>query len=402
MPPDAADPPAQGPDARATREHPVETAVDWLVVVAVAAFATSGLGLERPWDGSTAELALTGLALALPLTVRRSRPVLSTVLVGLALILQELTGGSLGFASFMAALIAMFSVARHVVDPGRSATGALTLVGCAGIATLEGLRESPSDVIFPLFYFSAAWGLGRVVRLLEHRAAQLRLLNTALAHDQETTARLAVAGERLRLARELHDVLAHTVMVMVWQAEEAEELLGQGHDPALQRPRESLRHVQDAGRRGLSELRTLIEVLREDEQPEPAAPRLADLETLADLMSRSGLEVRLELAVPAGTEGRWPPGLEAALYRVVQESLTNVLRHSQASRAHVSVTADDGAVRCSVVDDGPRRADPRPGSGHGVAGMRERLAQYGGVVDAGPRDSGYAVAGVVPLAGWRA
>lgn len=404
-----------GTDARArlpaVEAHPDGSAgpaaiVDWLIVVLVAAFATSGVGLERPWEGSTAELALTGLVLALPLAVRRSRPLLCVTLVGLALILQELTGGSLGFASFMAALVAMFSVGRHVASVGRSAVGALVLAVATSIATAEGLTESPSDAIFPLFYFSAAWGLGRVVRVLELRAAQLRRLNEVLARDQETTARLAVAGERIRLARELHDVLAHTVMVMVWQAEEAEELLDHADDSSrrrsdLTRPRESLRNIQDAGRRGLAELRTLIDVLRDDGDLAVPAPQLTELRTLAELMSRSGLQVELEVEVPDETVPAWPPGLATALYRVVQESLTNVLRHSHADCARVSLTTEADGVRCTVVDDGPRRAEPRPGSGHGIAGMQERLDEYGGVVTAESRGAGFQVDAVVPLAGWR-
>ena len=391
--------------SRTTAGTPV--VVDWLVVMAVAAFATSGLGLERPWDGSTAELAAAGLVLALPLAVRRTRPVLSAALVGLALVVQVLAGGSLGFAAFMAALVAMFSVARHVPSVRRSALGAVALVAGTAVATSEGLRASPSDAFFPIFYFSAAWALGRVVRVLEERAAQLRSLNDALARDQETTARLAVAGERIRLARELHDVLAHTVMVMVWQAEEAEELLhrastGSGQPaPDLQRACDSVRNVQDAGRRGLGELRTLIEVLRDDVDLAVPPPRLVELRVLADLMSRSGLHVELAVDAPPDDVAVWPPGLEAAFYRVVQESLTNVLRHSHADRAHVALrrTADD--VRCSVRDDGPRRAEPRPGSGHGILGMQERLAEFGGTVTTSADGTGFGVEAVVPLAGWR-
>ncbi|MGZ8736863.1 MAG: sensor histidine kinase [Nocardioides sp.] len=372
--------------------------VDWLVVLAVAIVSTTGLGLERPWDGTSLELAVTGLVTALPLAVRRTRPMLSAPLVGAALVFQDLIGGSLGFGSFLAALVAMFSVARHVSSVGRSALGGIVLFGAALVATAEGVRETPLDVVFPLFYFSAAWALGRGMRMLEQRSARLEQLNEALARDRETSARLAVASERIRLARELHDVVAHTVMVMVWQAEAAEELLDRSAD--VERPREALRNIQDAGRRGLADLRTLVGVLREDLDGPEGAPRLDDLDGLTELMSRSGLAVDLSVDLAPHHRGSLPTGLESALYRLVQESLTNVVRHSLADRAEVRVRADgDAAVTVTVVDLGPRRDDPRPGSGHGIPGMRERLAVLGGTVTAGCHADGFRVEAVVPLEG---
>jgi signal transduction histidine kinase len=381
-------------DTGATRD----LTIDWLVVLAVAVVGTTGLGLERPWDGSSVELAVMGLATALPLAIRRTRPLLSASLVGAAVVVSELMGGSLGFGSFLAALVAMFSVARHVPSVSRSALGGVVLFGAALVATVEGLREAPLDVVFPLFYFSAAWALGRGMRVLEQRSARLEQLNEALARDRETSARLAVASERIRLARELHDVVAHTVMVMVWQAEAAEELLDGSAD--VERPREALRNIQDAGRRGLADLRSLVGVLREDPGGPVGAPRLEDLDALTELMSRSGLTVDLDVDLAPHHRSGLPTGLESALFRLVQESLTNVVRHSLADRAEVRVRADgDAAVRVSVVDRGPRRDDPRPGSGHGIAGMRERLAALGGTVTAGFHADGFRVEAVVPLEG---
>jgi signal transduction histidine kinase len=371
--------------------------VDWLVVAAVAAVGTTGVGLERDWQGGSITLAATGLATALPLAVRRTRPVLSASLVGLALVLQVLVGGSLHFGSFLAALVAMFSVARHAPSIRLAAAGGAGLIAAALAASAPGLRESPVDVVFPLFYFSAAWALGRGMRVLEERSARLRELNDALARDRESSAQLAVAEERIRLARELHDVVAHTVMVMVWQAEAAEELME--HTDVGSGPREAVRSIQDAGRRGLADLRSLVGVLREDPEAPVTTPRLDDLHGLAGLMSRSGLRVDLDVDVPARTRASLPPGMEPALYRVVQECLTNVVRHSEADRAEVSVRSDPRAVRVVVRDQGPPRPDPRPGSGHGIAGMRERLTELGGQVMAGRHADGYLVEAVVPIPG---
>lgn len=376
------------------RDPTAAATIDWLVVLGVAAVASTGLGLERPWDGSRAELAAVGLALALPLALRRTRPCTAAALVGAALVVQSLLGGTVGFGSFLAGLVALFSLGRYVTSLRRSLLGALVPIACGGLATAESVQASPGEAFFPLFYSSAAWGLGRAVRVLEQRAAQLRHYNEVLARDQETNARLAVAGERIRLARELHDVLAHTVMVMVWQAEEAEELLDH---PDRSRPRESLRNVAEAGRRGLTELRSLIDVLRDDPDTTLPPPTLDELPTLIDLMSGSGLDVSLDLAVPDRVAGLMPPGLEAAVYRLVQEALTNVLRHSHAARVQVTVRAAPDQLTCLVVDPGPRRAVPRPGSGHGITGMRERLAAFGGQVLADDAGDGFRVEAIVPL-----
>ncbi|WP_148571917.1 sensor histidine kinase [Nocardioides caldifontis] len=377
------------PAPGAARDPVVAATVDWLVVLGVAAVASTGLGLEQPWDGSGWSLAVAGLALALPLAVRRTRPVLAAVLVGAALVAQAWLGGTVGFGSFLAGLVALFSVGRHVARTPDALAGALPVLAGGAVAMASSIGEEPAELFFPLFYTSAAWGLGRALRVLEQRSAQLRRYNEVLARDQETTARLAVAGERIRLARELHDVLAHTVMVMVWQAEEAEELLD-----SPDRARESLTNVQDAGRRGLAELRRLIDVLREDELDLPA-PELSELPALTSLLSGSGLSVSLELDVPSSAV--LPPGLGNAVYRLVQEALTNVLRHSHAEAVSVHVTASAGTLRCSVVDPGPRRTVPRPGSGHGLVGMQERVAPYGGTVEAGEDGTGFRVTAEVPL-----
>jgi signal transduction histidine kinase len=143
-----------------------------------------------------------------------------------------------------------------------------------------------------------------------------------------------------------------------------------------------------------------VGVLREDTNGPEGAPRLNDLGSLAALMSRSGLAVDLDVDLTPHHQSVLPAGLEPALYRLVQESLTNVIRHSHADRAEVRVRADDDrALRVTVLDRGPWREDPRPGSGHGIAGMRERLGALGGTVTAGRHADGFRVEAVVPLEG---
>jgi signal transduction histidine kinase len=365
---------------------------DWGPVVCVAAAAQARLGMEHPWPGTDIELAITGLATALPLAWRRSRPLPVAAAVGLALVVQvHLVGGSLHFGSFAAAVIAMYSVARHTADRRTAVAGALALGSGVGIAQGEELAATPSQVIFPLFYFVGTWLLGRAIRTLEERATQLRRLNEALERDRESQARLAVVNERLRLARELHDVLAHTVMLMVVQAEAGEETLP--NDPAA--TRRSLAAVQDAGRRGLDDLRDLVGVLRGPPHHETESlPGLGDLEVLCTQMRDYGLGVQLRRS--GDLEGL-PPSVQASAYRVVQESLTNVLKHSLAREASVEVSAREGRLGVVISDPGPARETARGRGGHGLAGMRERVALHDGRIAVGAGATGFTVDVDLPI-----
>ena len=151
--------------ADADRDSVTTATVDWLVVLGVAAVAGTGLGLEQEWGGSRVELAVVGLALALPLALRRTQPVVAAALVGAALIGQSWLGGTVGFGSFLAALIAMYSLARHVPRTRDALLGAVPLWALGGIATAASIAEAPAEVFFPLFYTSAAWGIGRTLRI---------------------------------------------------------------------------------------------------------------------------------------------------------------------------------------------------------------------------------------------
>jgi signal transduction histidine kinase len=228
---------------------------------------------------------------------------------------------------------------------------------------------------------TAAWLLGAYLRLRgEQRAG--------------TEARIA-AAERTRIARELHDIVAHGIGVMVVQAEGAAEVLDR--DPA--RAGRALEHIAETGRSSLVELRRALGVLRDDglssAVPSTPQPGLARLDDLIESVRRSGLQVDHE---PSGAPEGLSPGADLALYRVVQEALTNTLRHSGAHRASVRVTRGAGGVAVEVVDDGTGGTDPvRPG-GSGLRGIRERVAMLGGDVEIGPTsDGGFRVAATVPL-----
>lgn len=361
----------------------------WLPVVGVAAASQLRLGLEQPWTGTAVALAVTSLALAAPLAVRRELPLVTAALVAAALPLQVLLGGSLHFGSFLAALVAGYALGRHTRWPV-AVTGVVVLLAGITVALRDELPEEAAFFVFPLFYLGGTAALGAVVRRLSLQAAELRRLNAELAGERDTAARLAVATERVRLARDLHDVVAHTLTVAVVQAENCEQAITD--DPV--RARAAAREVQEAGRRGLAELRSMVRVLRDAEVPE-SEPGLADLETLAMVIAGAGVEVQVRRDGPAPEV---PDGLEHQLFRLVQEALTNVVRHSGARSALVTVTSAPGGVEVCVLDPGPAVAGGLSSGRHGLTGMAERLAAYGGFLDAGPDGSGFRVRARVPLA----
>jgi signal transduction histidine kinase len=364
------------------------TLVTWAPVVAVAVISQAGIGLESAWSGSDAGLALTSALLSVPLLVRATHPVLTTALVGLALVMQVQLGGSLHFASFIAVLTASYAVGRHGTGWRTTAGGVVLMLGIV-VAMRNSLPEAAEELVFPLFYVTAAAVLGAVVRRQARHAAELRTLNDALVRERDALDRLVIATERLRLARELHDVVAHTLTVAVIQAEACEDALADDPERALK----AARQVQAAGRRGLADLRSLVRVLRDADGPADN-PGLDDLDALAAVMVGAGLEVAV---VREGDLREVAPELERELYRIVQEALTNVVKHSTATSVRVLVSRRESEVELEVVDPGPAVQAHDASGGHGLAGMAERLAPFNGRVTAGPDRGGFSVQVAVPL-----
>jgi signal transduction histidine kinase len=363
----------------------------WLPVIGVATASQAGLGLEEPWSGSDAGLAVIALLQAGPLALRRRWPVVSAALVAATLPLQDALGGSLSFGTFVAVLVVAYSLGRYAATARSQAVGTVLVLGGVVLGTLESVADAPTELVFPVFYVAAALAVGAVVRRLVTQAAELRELNSVLERERDATVRLAVAGERLRLSRELHDSVAHTLTVAVVQAERCEQALVDDPGSAS----EAVRAIQAAGRRGLSELRSVLRLLRDPDTP-VRDPGLADLEALVTAMSGPHLRVTLtsdgEPALVADEVGR-------QLFRVAQESLTNVVRHSDASTAAVAVSVGRDSVTVEVTDPGPRRAGASPWGGHGLAVMAERMACVAGSVAAGPDRDGFRVAATAPLTG---
>ena len=262
-------------------------------------------------------------------------------------------------------------------------------------------RFQAPTVISNALVIGAAWLLGHFVGGRRSYTAQLEQA-AELERARAEQARRAVAEERLRLARELHDVVAHSISVIAVQS-------GVGAHVAKTQPEEAakaLAAIEATSRAALTELRRLLGVLRQDDEPEGSlapVPGLADLEGLLAEVAKAGLAVRLQVE---GTPSPLPAGVDLSAYRIVQEALTNVVKHAGPVRAQVTIRYRDQEIRVEVIDDGRGVAAPtgdgRARVGHGLIGMRERVAVFGGDLETGPRpDGGFRVAARLPLAAER-
>jgi signal transduction histidine kinase len=234
------------------------------------------------------------------------------------------------------------------------------------------------------------FGIAFGARTKSLRAAEAR------SRQLELERREAIADERARIARELHDVIAHSVSVMTVQAGAAEEMLKV--DPA--RAVEPVRAVQETGRQALVEMKRLVGVLREGDDEIGLAPQpgIGDVERLVEQMREAGLDVQLEVQ---GTPRPMPIGVDLSAYRVIQEGLTNSLKHGGGAPAAVTLRFEDDTLAVEVTDRG-RAARRTNGGGHGLVGMRERVGIFGGTFEAGPQDGGgFAVRALLPLQGAR-
>jgi signal transduction histidine kinase len=235
-----------------------------------------------------------------------------------------------------------------------------------------------------------------MVRQRETHAQLVEERSAALDREREANTRVAAAEERARIARELHDVLSHSVSVMVVQA--GAERMALGSDRSA--TGETLEAIERTGRQALTEMRRLLGMLRVDEPPahEPQ-PTLAELDGLLSQVREAGLPVKLQVE---GEPSNLPPGIAVSAYRIVQEALTNVLKHAGPAQARVIVRYASGELELEITDDG--RGPGKPGDpGHGLVGMRERVALYGGDLDARARNGGgFVVRARLPLATTRA
>ena len=268
---------------------------------------------------------------------------------------------------------------------------ALTVVFTVALMITDGESWNLGGFLFFGLLIGTPFVVGRAIRYRRLRETALEETNVALARERDERARAAVAEERTRIARELHDVVAHAVSVMVLQARGGRALL----DTEPSESREAFDTIERTGRQALGEMRRLLGQLRAEDEELALAPRpsLSRLSSLADEVTRAGLPVEIRIE---GEPAELPAGVDVSAFRIVQEALTNALKHAGPARAVVAVRYGDGEVDIEVADDGRGGANG-DGTGHGLTGIRERVALYGGDFAAGAqRQGGYAVRARLP------
>jgi signal transduction histidine kinase len=340
----------------------------------------SGFHGKRPFS------ALLGVAFAASLALRRRLPL---VPLALALVLIEVANlaGPQALAEtaafLFAVVIAIYSAGAYA--RGRAQLVAVVLVAAAiPLAAIEpGKSLTASDLGFFVMFFGGPFVAGQVMRRRRARERALEVKTVALERDGEERARTAVADERARIARELHDVIAHAVSVVVLQARGARRVV----TPEQGEVKTALDTIEQSASDALTEMRRLLSLLREQEDEYPSLspqPSLRRVEALVDSVRAAGLPVELTIDGPLED---LPAGLDVSGYRIVQEALTNALKHAGPARARVHINRRADELEIQVSDDGSGGIGA-PGTGHGLVGMRERVAVYGGRLEAGPNGGG--------------
>lgn len=372
---------------------------DALIVLAALAGVLELLLNRDASDAPSLPLALSlplEAGLTLILIARRRFPFAApagTLIAGAVFSFVDGALVTFSFAGFLAALAAAFLLGM-LPDRRQALIGLAVTLAAILVVVGNDPHRSSGDVFFtPLVFLAvslAGFGLGR--KLEQAQASEERALR--LERQQEEEARAAVAEERARIARELHDVVGHSVSVMTVQASGVRRLLR----PEQEREREALLIVEQSGREALAEMRRLVGVLRRPEEAPALAPQpsLQHLDRLIEQARDAGLPVDVQIE---GDATELPAGIDLTAYRLVQEGLTNAIKHAKATSAEVIVRYGPDRLELVVSDNGRGITDgSTDGGGHGLVGMRERVAVYGGELEAGASpDGGYTLHARLPL-----
>ena len=360
-----------------------------LLDAAIAAFFLV-LVLVEAFTNDTVENVPLQLAATLPamaaIAWRRQYPVLVAALM---MVVNLVTDPDGQFSTLLAMVLLSFTIGHETVPPRRTVGLLVILVPFMGAMVASGLE--PSDVAAAMVFIVGPWTVGIVVRQRTAEADAAQELADQAVREQTALAAAAAAEERVRLARELHDVVSHSISVVTVQTQAVRRRLGPEH----QREIDDLLAVEITARDAMAELRRLFGVLRTEGQGMALEPQpgLGELDRLVEQVRATGLQVSL---VRDGVADDLPPGLGLAAYRIVQEALTNALRHSGASAVAVHLRQDGGTLDIRVEDDG--RGLGSSSGGHGITGIRERAQLYGGRLEVGPSPAGgVLVAATLPV-----
>jgi signal transduction histidine kinase len=358
--------------------------IDLLVLDTVAALITAAVcvyaAIDMPQGAGPHEPAwvsvVTGALIGLPLAGRHRWPISVAAVVTASSAVALLTAVIPDYAAAGPALaiaIAIYAVGLMVPDRRSMATAAGCLVGMAVVLAFaaDGLWNGAGAVGYAAVMIGPAWLVGWMLR--ERRASAARF--------RAQLVREAATEERLRVARDLHDVVGHTMSLIAVKASVAVHVAADRPQEAL----DALRVIETTSREALLETRRLLGMLR-DEEPDPP-PGADDLRALAERASAGGVQVRLDVPPDVFDGATVPDTIARSVYRIVQEALTNVVKHAAPAKCRASVTVGPDAVSIEVVDDGRRPAGTIR-AGHGLIGMRERAGLHGGSFEAGPRPEG--------------
>jgi signal transduction histidine kinase len=388
--------------ARRWAESRAGDLADALLALALAGTAQYEIWAHPLFDdgipGPRPANAVLLLLITLPLAWRRRAPTVVFALVFASVALQiglidDARSDQPPFQHWIALLVVFYSVGAHAERRRAIVAGSLGAVAVVGgdlVLLLTGEARA-EDTVPAWFMLAAAYGVGFALRGQRLQSKLLAQRAERLEREREQRARLAVAEERVRIGRELHDIIAHAISVIVVQAQAGQRVL-EGEQASA---REALGSIETTGRQALVEMRRLLGVLRKEDRELALAPgpSLAHLDALADGVREAGLPVEIRVE---GESKPLPPGVDLSAYRIVQEALTNALKHAGPASAQVVVRYRPEEVELEITDDGRGSVDGRDG-GHGLVGMRERAALVGGVVESGTNgERGYTVRARLP------
>jgi signal transduction histidine kinase len=371
-----------------TQDIALALALCALSLVTVTTGRAESVGSPNNGPSGVALFVLVLLA-TLPIALRRRYPVEVFAITLSAAVISDLIGGPF---QFVGALVGLYTVAAYLGRP-RSIYAAAA-AGIATVVTSIGDSGTPmAQVSAILAVFAGSWLLGDNIRTRRAYLRELEDRADRLEREREESIRRAAADEQARIARELHDIITHNVSVMTVQAAAA----GDVFDTQPGRVREALDSIELTGREALTELRRLLGRVRPEDGGAELAPQpgLARLDALLEQVRAAGLQVDLTVE---GEPRELPIGLDLSAYRIVQEALTNILKHAHASKATVHIRYESDAIELEVVDDGRGSAPDETQRGQGIIGMRERAALVGGALRVGRApEGGFAVDARIPL-----
>lgn len=362
--------------------------VDWLIVASLLLLAWFEIWVEPIFQlgmpGPRLPLTVLAAAALTPLLARRAFPLASLVVMCVAMLAVGVVGDpdQSAFVLLLGLLVATYSLAAHATAKNALMGAAVVVVATVVFQLITTAEKTLVDAVVPAMLLAAAWIVGKELHRQRERAGEAAEHSTLVARTHRLEMDAAIAAERTHIARELHDVVAHAISGMTIQAGAARRTLA----PEQDAQREALLAVEDLGRDALGEMQRMLGILRTEGAGQGLVPLpgLSNLPALAADARSAGLDITLEVAADLES---LPPGLQLNAYRIVQEGLTNVRKHSRGTAAHVTITNCGPNLEITIADDGIG-VDGEPPPGNGLIGMQERAAIHHGTLHVGPGEAG--------------